>query len=134
MMQWKKLSLTQYLQDEGFYRTKVLTSQDGWANLRCAFCKGQGENLKAFGRCPTCGGRKVVTLPEPIRRCVFCKGGGHASSDARMVCTVCRGKGAVSVNEPLERCPVCRGSGKAKSGSRVPCNRCSGKGVVWVIT
>ncbi len=131
-MRWRKCALARYLQDEEFYETAILKSEAGWASLRCAFCKGQGMNLRTFGRCPSCGGRKVVTLPVPIARCAFCGGSGRMRSYPTMVCGVCRGKGAVSVTEPLERCPACRGTGKAKGGWQIPCNRCSGKGVVWV--
>ncbi len=133
-MRFRKCALGRYLQDEDFYETAVLKSEAGWASLRCAFCKGQGMNLKAFGRCPSCGGRKVVSLPEPIARCAFCGGSGRMRSQPGMVCVVCRGKGAVSVIEPLERCPACHGTGKAKAVWQIPCNRCSGKGVVRVTT
>jgi DnaJ-class molecular chaperone len=131
-MRWRKCTLARYLKDEDFYETAVLESEAGWASLRCAFCKGRGMDLGVFGQCPSCGGRKVVALPEPIIPCAFCDGSGRMHSQPRMVCVVCRGKGAVSINEPLERCPSCDGTGKAKGESQVPCNRCSGKGVVRV--
>jgi DnaJ-class molecular chaperone len=133
-MRWRKVSLARYLQDEEFYRTAVLKSEAGWASLHCRFCKGHGVDLRAFGRCPTCGGRKVVTLAEPIVRCAFCGGSGRMRSQPRMVCMVCRGKGAVSVNGSVERCPACQGTGKTKGEWQLPCNRCSGKGVVRVAT
>ncbi len=129
-MRWRKCTLARFLQEEDFYNTSVLTSEDGWTSLRCAFCKGQGTNLRTYGQCPYCGGRKVVTLPEPIVRCAFCAGSGRMRSQPAMVCVVCRGKGAVSVIEPLECCPVCQGTGKSKGAWQLPCNRCSGKGVV----
>src|SRR5271157_1034345 len=129
-MRLRKCALGRYLQDENFYETAVLKSEDGWASLRCAFCKGQGTNLRAFGRCPSCGGHKVVTLAEPIVPCAFCGGSGRTPSQPGMPCVVCRGKGAVSVIEPVERCPACHGTGKLKRAWQLPCNRCSGKGVV----
>ena len=133
-MRFRKCNLARYLKDEDFYETTVLTSEAGWANLLCAFCKGRGMDLGAFGQCPSCGGRKVVALPEPIIPCAFCGGSGRMHSQPRMVCVVCRGKGAVSVNEPLESCPACHGTGKSKGEWHLPCNRCSGKGVVRVAT
>jgi len=131
-MRWRKCTLARYVQEEDFYNSAVLESETGWASLRCAFCKGRGVNAQTFGRCPSCGGRKVVALPEPIVRCAFCGGDGRMRSHPRMVCVVCRGKGAVSVVEPIERCSLCRGTGKSKSGWQLPCLRCSGKGVVRV--
>jgi len=70
-MRWRKCKLARFLKEEDFYATSVLRSEAGWAILRCAFCKGQGTNLRTYGRCPDCGGRKVVSLPEPIVRCEF---------------------------------------------------------------
>ena len=131
-MRWRKCTLARYLREEDFYSTSVLASESGWASLRCAFCKGQGADLRTYGQCPYCGGSKVVTLPEPIVRCAFCAGSGRMRSQPTMVCIVCRGKGAVSVSEPLERCPVCQGTGKSRGVWRLPCKRCSGKGVVPV--
>ena len=134
LMRWRKCTLTGFLREENFQQSSVLSSEAGWASLRCAFCKGKGANLKSYGQCPYCGGRKVVTLREPIARCAFCAGSGRNIFQPELVCIVCRGKGAISLVPPFDTCSDCGGSGKSRGAWHLPCRCCSGKGFVHVAT
>lgn len=63
--------------------------------VRCAFCKGTGDET-GYGRvCQVCEGRGEVLLPydNPVG-CGFCKGTGDDTGYGR-VCSVCSGVGLV---------------------------------------
>ena len=127
-MRWKQVVLSKYYretEDTG----EIIKREEGWAIIPCAFCKGKGEGDYPGSKCIVCGGKGTVSVSEPIRRCVFCRGTGKTRAASSLVCTVCSGKGAVNVTEPVEICSSCRGSGK-KRGSNLSCIACRGKGLV----
>ena len=79
---------------------KVQYHREGIVGIECAFCKGEGKDpfdiLSPLSSCPVCGGRKVVELEEPIRKCAFCNGTG-VHPQTRLTCTACMGKGAQTI-------------------------------------
>jgi DnaJ-class molecular chaperone len=97
----------------------------------CAFCGGQGKDpfgiMSWLSTCCVCGGRGVVQVRAPFRRCAYCRGTGAIKT---FTCTVCRGTGYVTlVPGPLLTCPECRGQGEDAS-SALACLACRGRG--WV--
>ena len=63
--------------------------------VRCAFCKGSGDET-GYGRtCSVCHGRGSVVIPydNPVM-CSYCDGTGDETK-YRRVCHVCHGIGVV---------------------------------------
>lgn len=61
--------------------------------VRCAYCKGRGEDKpRSNVTCIVCGGKGVVSITEPIEVCVRCWGNG-AEPNNKLPCLKCRGKG-----------------------------------------
>jgi DnaJ-class molecular chaperone len=104
--------------------------QGEMVQVTCSFCGGRGTDpfgiMSWLSTCCVCGGRKVVQVAAPYRRCAHCQGSGAIKT---FTCTVCRGTGYVPVIPgPLQACPKCRGSGDASSA--LACLTCRGRG--WV--
>lgn len=99
--------------------------------VTCSFCGGHGTDpfgiMSWLSTCCVCGGRKVVQVTAPYRRCARCQGSGAIKT---FTCTVCRGTGYVPVTPgPLQACPECRGSGD-DAASALACITCRGRGLV----
>jgi cytochrome c5 len=64
--------------------------------VKCAYCKGRGDET-GYGRiCSVCHGRGRVTIPyDNPARCEYCKGTGDETGYGR-VCHVCGGIGVVA--------------------------------------
>ena len=111
---------------------KTLRRQKGHIEVPCAFCKGKGTDplrvMSSLSNCPVCGGRKRVSVKEPLQECAFCDGSG-VHPHTRMTCTACLGKGVVTMPKPVRKCPQCGGTG-ANGHERMPCTSCKGIGVV----
>lgn len=67
--------------------------------VRCAYCKGKGEE-KPRGNvtCTACRGKGVIHVEEPVETCSQCRGTGKELTN-KLVCIKCRGKGVVTVKE-----------------------------------
>jgi DnaJ-class molecular chaperone len=99
--------------------------------VTCSFCGGHGKDpfgiMSWLSTCCVCGGRGVVRVAAPARRCAHCRGTGAVKT---FTCTVCRGTGFVPlIPGPLRQCPECRGTG-ADAASGLACLICRGRG--WV--
>jgi len=102
------------------------------AQVRCSFCGGGGRDpfgiMSYLSTCCVCGGRGVVTVPAPYRRCAHCRGTGAIKT---LTCTVCRGAGVVPQSPgPSRTCPDCRGTGDDPGAPALACLRCRGLGLV----
>lgn len=111
---------------------KALRKGKGRTEIECPFCEGRGIDpfyvMSTRSKCPVCGGRKTVSVREPLQECAFCEGSG-VHRYTRMTCTACLGKGAVTMRRPVEKCTACDGTG-ANGHDRMPCAPCKGIGVV----
>ncbi len=99
------------------------------ATVTCSFCGGRGKDpfgvLSWLSACCVCGGRGLVRVPAPHRRCAHCQGTGAVKT---LTCTVCRGTGFVPLpSGPRRGCPDCRGTGSDPSSS-LACLTCRGRG------
>ena len=67
--------------------------------VKCAYCKGKGEE-KPRGNvtCIACKGKGVIHVEEPVEICLQCRGTGKELTN-KLVCVKCRGKGVVTVKE-----------------------------------
>ena len=67
--------------------------------VRCAYCKGKGED-KPRGNvtCSACKGMGVIHVEQPVETCSHCRGTGKEPTN-KLVCIKCRGKGVVTVKE-----------------------------------
>lgn len=77
---------------------KALVSVDPPA-VRCAYCKGRGEERPRTNvTCTACRGKGIIHVEEPIELCSHCRGTGKEPTN-KLVCIACRGKGVVTVKE-----------------------------------
>jgi len=67
--------------------------------VKCAYCKGKGED-KPRGNvtCTACRGKGVIHVEEPIEMCSHCRGTGKEPTN-KLICGKCRGKGVITVRE-----------------------------------
>ncbi|MFH1952474.1 MAG: hypothetical protein ABIL06_12750 [Pseudomonadota bacterium] len=64
--------------------------------LRCAYCKGRGEERpRSNVTCTVCRGKGFVSVKEPMEGCTRCRGRG-AEPNNKLPCLECGGKGVVS--------------------------------------
>lgn len=130
-MRWQSFGLNRYL-EEGVFVSRgvpILKRETGRATVRCGFCRGSGRGHSSVATCPSCSGRGLLELPEPVIRCAFCGGTGRAEPHTATTCPSCRGRGVHAVDEPFTPCPKCQGSGRWDR-TRTTCTTCSGRGVV----
>ncbi|MEW6685012.1 MAG: hypothetical protein AB1393_02240 [Candidatus Edwardsbacteria bacterium] len=71
--------------------------------VRCAYCKGSGEEKpRSNVTCTACRGKGVIHVEEPVDICPHCRGTGKEPTN-KLVCIKCRGKGVVTVKEEEEQ-------------------------------
>jgi DnaJ-class molecular chaperone len=102
------------------------------AQVSCSFCGGWGKDpfgiMSWLSTCCVCGGKGVVVVLAPYRRCVHCLGTGAVKTYS---CTVCRGAGVVPLMPgPTLPCPECRGTGDDLGAPALACLKCRGLGLV----
>lgn len=107
-------------------------SSNGRAKIKCAFCKGEGENkvnVYPFARtCPACKGSGDFLLYKPLIKCISCSGSGRNKKDPKVTCIVCKGIGVNVVKRGYKVCKKCNGLGFI-SELKLPCTTCKGIGV-----
>ncbi|MBU4313049.1 MAG: hypothetical protein KJ706_10105, partial [Candidatus Omnitrophica bacterium] len=70
--------------------------------VRCAYCKGRGEEKpRSNVTCTACKGKGVIHVDEPVETCFHCRGTGKEPTN-KLVCITCRGKGVVTVKDEEE--------------------------------
>ncbi len=115
-------------------RGRIGERQVNLAEVKCAYCRGQGKDPfgvpSKLSSCGVCGGTGVVEVEAPYRQCAFCAATGIHPT-ARLTCTACKGAGVIPIKEPTETCPVCGGEGRDRRGDlHLYCTTCGGAGVV----
>jgi DnaJ-class molecular chaperone len=62
--------------------------------IRCAFCKGTGNNPHYKSACPTCKGKGSNLVTGKYMACSDCRGSGHKGGTT-LTCYTCIGSGVV---------------------------------------
>ena len=63
-------------------------------NIKCAFCRGTGNNPHFKGTCPVCKGRGKNEVVGKYMTCSSCRGSGQKGGTT-LTCYDCRGLGVV---------------------------------------
>jgi DnaJ-class molecular chaperone len=63
-------------------------------SIKCAFCKGTGENPYFGQACPVCKGKGINQITGKYMICGECHGSGHKSGTT-LTCYGCAGLGIV---------------------------------------
>lgn len=102
------------------------TECNGYAQLECSFCDGDGNS---FVTCYGCGGSGLYFYPSGgAYPCNVCWGSGqifgichHCNGDGTLYCDNCDGSGRV-------QCMNCKGTGKLSTEK--DCNKCDPNGQI----
>src|SRR5713226_7810045 len=60
--------------------------------IKCAFCKGTGNNPHYKGICPACKGKRCYRITGKYMACGDCRGSGQKGGTA-LTCYTCAGQG-----------------------------------------
>jgi len=82
---------------------KLMVNGEQSRTIKCAFCKGTGENLHFKGTCPVCKGKGKNQITGKYMACSDCHGSGQKRGTT-LTCYTCAGLGVIpDTREELRR-------------------------------